>query len=75
MTKIEVEKNEEGLFKKWIDQTDQIVKQWQKGPEEEKKEGEDETKEEPAPSNVMPRSPTYYERNLEVWRQLCVPKF
>lgn len=75
MTKVEVEKNEEGLFKKWIDSTDKIVEEWQKGPQKkEEEEGEEDPKDEPAPelSNEMPRSPTYFERNLEVWRQLYV---
>ncbi|KAF7966429.1 hypothetical protein HWV62_38412 [Athelia sp. TMB] len=74
MTKVEVEKNEEGLFKKWIEQMDQIVEEWQK-PEEVKKDEGDDTgiKEEdpvPAEPEKMPRSSTFYERNLEVWRQL-----
>ena len=60
MTKIEVEHNEEGVFKKWIAQTDDAVKQWQG---------------QPLPADVstaISDSPSYYERNLEVWRQLCV---
>jgi succinate dehydrogenase flavin-adding protein (antitoxin of CptAB toxin-antitoxin module) len=28
MSKNEVEKNEEGQFKKWLDQTDQVLKEW-----------------------------------------------
>lgn len=65
MSKNEVEKNEEGLFKKWLDETDHIFDEWVgRGP--------------PAPTGdtgnqgetVMPRAPTYFERNLEVWRQL-----
>ena len=65
MSKNEVEKNEEGLFKKWLDQTDQVLNEWvDRGP---------------PPSDadtdilegaVMPRAPTHFERNLEVWRQL-----
>ena len=65
MSKNDVEKNEEGQFKKWLDQTDQILKEWvDRGsfpsdiaPSD---QGED----------VMPRAPTHFERNLEVWRQL-----
>lgn len=30
MSKIEVEKNEEGLFRKWLDQTDDAVEKWQR---------------------------------------------
>jgi hypothetical protein len=67
MSKTDVEKNEEGLFKKWLDQTDQVLKEWvDRGPSpsgaETSNQGE----------AVMPRAPTHFERNLEVWRQLCV---
>ena len=68
MSKLEVERNEEGYFKKWLDQTDAALAKWQ-------------NKEEPPPANgsdaiqCMPRSPSYFERNLEVWRQLCVSIF
>ena len=62
MSKKEVETNEEGLHMKWIAQTDKAVSDWQNGPEENK----------PEDLKKMPRSPTYYERNLEVWRQLYV---
>lgn len=65
MSKTEVEKNEEGLFKKWLDQTDQVLKDWvDRGPSP--SDGEGSTHSEAA----MPRSPTHFERNLEVWRQL-----
>lgn len=58
MSKLEVERNEEGLFKKWIAQTDEALEKWQSeiNPTE--------------PTSTMPRSPSYFERNLEVWRQL-----
>jgi len=75
MTKKEVEKNEEGLFKKWLDQMDQLVEEWQKA-DESQDVGETESENEEhiqKPVITMPRSPTYFERNLEVWRQLCVP--
>jgi len=65
MSKTEVEKNEEGQFKKWLDQTDQVLKEWVDSgsrpsdvPTGDQGEG------------VMPRAPTHFERNLEVWRQL-----
>ena len=72
MSKVEVERNEEGLHKKWMAQMDQIVEDWQKAPGDHKKtqDGDDENK--PQTVSEMPRSPTYFERNLEVWRQLCV---
>ncbi|GAA5866420.1 hypothetical protein JCM3774_004677 [Rhodotorula dairenensis] len=46
MTKAEVEKNEEGLFRNWLATTDALV-------------ARDQT-----------ASPTFFERNLNVWRQL-----
>ncbi|KAF7311075.1 G domain-containing protein [Mycena chlorophos] len=55
MSKLEVEKNEEGVFRKWLFQTDDLVEKWQKQP--------------PEPA-AMPRSTTVFERNIEVWRQL-----
>ena len=65
MSKTEVEKNEEGQFKKWLDQTDQVLKEWvDRGPSP----SDDETSTES--EAVMPRAPTHFERNLEVWRQL-----
>ncbi|EKM61304.1 uncharacterized protein PHACADRAFT_134794 [Phanerochaete carnosa HHB-10118-sp] len=62
MSKKEVEKNEEGLFKKWIDQTDELVNTWseQKPPDSVQTES----------GESMPSAPTNFERNLEVWRQL-----
>ncbi|KAF8899038.1 hypothetical protein BD779DRAFT_1666780 [Infundibulicybe gibba] len=59
MSKKEVEHNEEGWFKKWLAETDTAVDQWQNPPKD--------PIEDTPPD---PRSPTYYERNLEVWRQL-----
>jgi hypothetical protein len=67
MSKLEVERNEEGYFKKWLSETDQILVDWQN---KQASAITTESVEPPLPS--MPRSPTYFERNLEVWRQLCV---
>lgn len=53
MSKKEVEHNEEGLFKKWLEQTDKNFRAWQESAQSE--------------------SPSYFERNVEVWRQLYVP--
>ena len=65
MSKTEVEKNEEGLFKKWLDQTDQVFKEWvDRGPSPSDVGASDQGE------CVMPRAPTHFERNLEVWRQL-----
>ncbi|QRV83278.1 50S ribosome-binding GTPase [Ceratobasidium sp. AG-Ba] len=61
MTKEEVEKNEEGLFAKWTTQTDEAINSWRQAniiP----------SKTDSGPG-ILP-APTYYERNLEVWRQL-----
>lgn len=54
MTKTQLEKNEEGLFKKWLEKTGEIVHDWVDGGE--------------AQGTV--RSPNWFETNLEVWRQL-----
>lgn len=69
MTKKEVEKNEEGIFTKWLDQTDQVLHKWvdKDAPE---LTPEVEVEFPPEPELTMPRAPTHYERNLEVWRQL-----
>ncbi|KAF9567010.1 P-loop containing nucleoside triphosphate hydrolase protein [Agrocybe pediades] len=60
MTKTEVERNEEGVFKKYLSQTDDVLEKWQSGTDEP----------DPLGPVTMPRSPSYFERNLEVWRQL-----
>ncbi|KAG5647766.1 hypothetical protein DXG03_008489 [Asterophora parasitica] len=74
MTKKEVEHNEEGVFKKWLEKMDGLVAAWQtdKGLSEVSPEAASTGNEAPALKEVvtMPRSPTYFERNLEVWRQL-----
>lgn len=63
MSKNEVEKNEEGWFKKWLDQTDQVLDAWVdcSQPPSDGDAGSE---------SSMPRAPTHFERNLEVWRQL-----
>lgn len=71
MSKNEVEKNEEGLFKKWIAHTDSIVSSWvEDGVVNEHDSGV--ALEAEAEPTTMPRSTTYFERNIEVWRQLYV---
>ncbi|CAE6462086.1 unnamed protein product [Rhizoctonia solani] len=60
MTKKEVEKNEEGLFAKWVAQTDETINGWREANLVQL-QGSSET--------ILP-APTYYERNVEVWRQL-----
>ncbi|KAF8216064.1 hypothetical protein K438DRAFT_1560283 [Mycena galopus ATCC 62051] len=69
MSKTEVERNEEGLFRKWLAETDEAVEAWQNPPKEETPE--DGSQDAQATLSItMPRSTTYFERNLEVWRQL-----
>lgn len=57
-SKLEVERNEEGVFKKWILQTNEAIEQWQSRA----LTGE----------SHIPRSTSHFERNIEVWRQLYV---
>ncbi|OBZ79348.1 Guanine nucleotide-binding protein-like 1 [Grifola frondosa] len=69
MSKKEVEANEEGLFKKWLAQTDTAVTTWCSADTSEA--GEESTEGIETPKNTqMPCAPTSFERNLEVWRQL-----
>ncbi len=76
MSKEEVERNEEGLFKTWLRKTDAIVERWQGSTgNSNEKEDSDEEPEIRSPPTSMPRSTTYFERNIEVWRQLCVPRY
>ena len=72
MSKKEVETNEDGLHNKWISQMDEFISDWQKGPEVPKSITEQTEENKPEELKKMPRSPTYFERNLEVWRQLYV---
>ncbi|KAJ3548870.1 hypothetical protein NMY22_g1105 [Coprinellus aureogranulatus] len=71
-SKLEVERNEEGMFKKWLAQNDQIVQEWQAQLDRKRRPVlEDDPEKPPAPlPDAMPASPTIFERNLEVWRQL-----
>lgn len=64
MTKNEVEKNEEQSFKKWLDQTDALIGDWNNTSISKLNEDDHDEK--------MPSAPTSFERNLEVWRQLYV---
>lgn len=74
-TKKEVERNEEGWFRKWLEGIERVMRDWVEGDEadkedegaEEEGEVEDEVKE-----DKWPRSPAWFETNLEVWRQLYV---
>ncbi|KAF5385091.1 hypothetical protein D9615_001277 [Tricholomella constricta] len=76
MSKKEVEHNEEGVFKIWLEQMDGVVAAWQhdKGSNGDDRKNLLPEQQSAGPKEVlaMPRSPTYFERNLEVWRQLYV---
>jgi hypothetical protein len=75
MTKKEVEKNEEGVFKKWLAHTETVVNESQQeaptheSQQEQNDDLEDQDALEPAARPAL-RAPTHFERNLEVWRQL-----
>nr|ODN96084.1 GTPase [Cryptococcus depauperatus CBS 7855] len=58
-TKKEVEKNEEGMFKMWLKNMQEMLEEWV----DEEIEAEEE-------DSVMPRGPTWFETNLELhsWR-------
>src|SRR5258708_11452052 len=51
-SKLEVERNEEGIFKKWLLQTDDAIEQWKARP--------------PPEGSGMPNAISHFERNLEV---------
>ena len=66
MSKNEVEKNEAGLFAKWLAKSDSVVEEWMSAAEKQRSALAAKV------PNAMPISPSIFERNLEVWRQLCV---
>ena len=53
MTKLEVERNEEGVFRKWLAQTDSQIEMWKKNDVHPIPSDEDA---EPPPRTTMPRS-------------------
>ena len=73
MAKKQVERNEEALFSKWLESTDNVVENWVRaaGSSDETKAEVEEDLDVLEPSSFNhPASPTFFERNLEVWRQL-----
>ena len=60
MSKKEVEANEQGLYKKWFLDTEEQITAWRASRP---------LKSDDSSVEIL-GSPTYYERNLEVWRQL-----
>ena len=74
-SKKEVERNEEGMYRKWLLATRRKVDEYLKPPIEEDEEVEGASSELIADEeDQWPRSPPWFETNLEVWRQLCVPR-
>lgn len=77
MAKKQVERNEEALFSRWQESTDKIVEEWILARSGGKDNSENDQEDSIDNShNVSPDqldslvSPTFFERNLEVWRQL-----
>lgn len=80
MSKKEVENNEAGMFKKWLEESDAAVQRWaqamnEEPPLDEKDKQDDldsDTLEDSSDAfrGRMPTAPPMFERNLEVWRQL-----
>ena len=83
MSKAEVEGNEQACFHQWLSQQDAAVERWCDALNK-NSQANDESSQTPQmhilePSYAtgnetsnMPHLPTYFERNLEVWRQLYV---
>lgn len=72
MEKKEVERNEEAVYQMWINETDRYIEAWRRSEPQTTLPTDTSgspTSQVAAPARV-PGSPTYYERNLEVWRQL-----
>ncbi|KAI0328165.1 hypothetical protein GY45DRAFT_1326703 [Cubamyces sp. BRFM 1775] len=75
MSKNEVEANEQGLFRKWLEQTTTAVDAWcsvEPAPEPAAQQAQAQAQEPELPKEPeeMPHAPTSFERNLEVWRQV-----
>ena len=83
MTKAEVEGNEQACFRRWLSQQDAAVERWRDALNKNSQANDESS---PTPqihglepsyatgneTSSMPHPPTYFERNLEVWRQLYV---
>ena len=73
-TKKEVERNEEGMFRKWLEGIDGVMKGWVEGDDREcvrdDREGEGGEGGMEGLEQKWPRSTSWFETNLEVWRQL-----
>jgi len=69
MSKKEVERNEEGMFEKWLAQTDNSIARCLT-VESSGQPGDFHDLDIASSAVTVPKSLTYFERNLEVWRQL-----
>lgn len=65
-----MEGNEEGWFRKWLEGMEEVMRNWVEGEDskEDDVEGPEGGQEEG--SSRWPRSTSWFETNLEVWRQL-----
>ncbi|EIN13953.1 P-loop containing nucleoside triphosphate hydrolase protein [Punctularia strigosozonata HHB-11173 SS5] len=71
MSKKEVESNEEGVHRKWLEHTDAVFEDWTANDTSASVYSiSDHDSMNVVRDIKMPRSPSYFERNLEVWRQL-----
>ncbi|KIO33823.1 hypothetical protein M407DRAFT_3835 [Tulasnella calospora MUT 4182] len=77
MSKEEVERNEEGMYEKWRTETEEKIDRWRQRevnlPNSPPADADEYVKEEfeaLRTKELTMRSPTFYEQNLEVWRQL-----
>jgi hypothetical protein len=69
MSKKEVERNEEGMFEKWLAQTDNSIAHCL-SVESSGQAGDLHNGGAASNAVAVPKALTYFERNLEVWRQL-----
>lgn len=71
MTKSYIDANEEGVFKQWVSQTDTALEKWRLAYTKHQSDDRNEDdKEDDKEDLSVERSPSSFERNLEVWRQL-----
>ena len=73
VTKKELEKNEEGNFEKWLQSIEEVQYEYSGLDEDEEGSSDDEASKTVlvrAEAVLEVRSPSVYERNLQVWRQL-----
>lgn len=73
MSKKQVEANEEGLFRLWLTETDTHISRWNLTSEKHTPTLSDATADPEKNAKIQScnrDAPVYYERNLQVWRQL-----